>query len=181
MRYAQVIPFDVCNGIGIGTSLFVQGCDINCFGCFNQSTWSFDGGKEWDNDIKEKFFDIIAKYYIKRVSILGGEPLARENANGVLSIVQEIKENFPNKRLWLYSGYKFETIMNPAILDVFSPERDAYLETRKEIVKTCDILVDGRYVDELRDITLPFYGSSNQRIIDIAKTLEKNEIVLYNK
>ena len=181
MRYAQVVPFEVCNGKGIGTSLFVQGCDMRCSGCFNQEAWGFNGGKEWNEDVRQKFLDLIARYYIKRVTFLGGEPLARQNTEEVLSLIKEIRAKFPDKKVWLYSGYTFDQIMKPVVTDVFDPERDVWLEQRKEIVELCDVLVDGRYVDELRDITLAFKGSSNQRVISIKETLENNEIVLYNK
>lgn len=180
MKYAQVVPFDVCNGKGVGTSLFVQGCSMHCFNCFNSIAWDFNGGKVWNDETKDRFFSIVSKPYIKRVSILGGEPLAKQNTEEVLSIIKKIKEGFPDKSIWLYSGYTLEQIMYPVTTDDFNPDRDAWFEQRKEIVALCNVLVDGRYVDELKDITLPFRGSSNQRIIDIKKSLANNEVVLYN-
>lgn len=181
MKYAQVVPFEVCNGKGIGTSLFVQGCDLRCSGCFNPDSWSFDDGKEWDELVELKFFDVIARQYIKRVTFLGGEPLAQQNADKVLYLMKRIREYFPNKTIWLYTGYTFSSIMNPVVTDNLDLERDIWLKQRKEIVECCDVVVDGRYVEELRDITLPFRGSTNQRIIDAQETLKQNEIVLYNK
>lgn len=180
MKYAQVVPFDVCNGKGVGASLFVQGCSMHCFNCFNSSAWDFNGGKAWDEKAKNKFLDIASKPYIKRISILGGEPLAKQNVEEVLYIVKKIKKDFSDKSIWLYSGYTWEQIIRPTTTDDFNPDRDAWLEQRKEIVALCNVLVDGRYVDELKDITLPFRGSSNQRIIDIPKSLASNEVVLYN-
>ena len=180
MKYAQVVPFDVCNGKEVGTSLFVQGCSMHCFNCFNSSAWDFNGGKKWDEETKQRFFDIVSRPYIKRISFIGGEPLAKQNTSEVLSLIKTIRERHTNKKIWLYSGYTWEQIMRPVKFDDFNPERDTWLEQRKEIVRSCDILVDGRYIDELKDITLPFRGSSNQRIIDIQKSLASNEVVLYN-
>lgn len=180
MKYAQVVPFEVCNGKEVGVSLFVQGCSMHCFNCFNSSAWDFNGGKKWDEETKQRFFDIVSRPYIKRISFIGGEPLAKQNTSEVLSIINTIRENHSDKKIWLYSGYTWEQIMHPVKFDDFNLERDTWLEQRKEIVRSCDILVDGRYVDELKDITLPFRGSSNQRIIDIKKSLANNEVVLYN-
>lgn len=166
MRYAQIIPFEVCNGKGAGVSLFTQGCRFQCANCFNKETWDFNGGKEWNEEIENKFFELINRPYIKRVSILGGEPLVEENVLDVLNLIIKIKDKFPNKNIWLYTGYKFKDILN-------SP-------SRKKAVEICDVLIDGRYIDELRDLTLKFRGSSNQRLIDIQKSIKENKIVLYN-
>lgn len=174
MRYAQVVPFDVCNGKECGTSLFVQGCSLHCVGCFNPESWDFNGGKEWNEEYKAKFLDIVSRHYIKRISILGGEPLESESVEDVYALIMEIKEKFPDKKIWLYTGYRFDRIIN-------SPLRDMYTTFRKRIVEMCDVVIDGAYVETLKDITLPFRGSSNQRVIDVKKTLEQNEIVLYNK
>lgn len=164
MRYAQVVPFDVCNGKGCGTSLFVQGCGIRCVGCFNAEAWDFDGGKEWNDDVKDKFLDIVSKHYIKRVSILGGEPLEEKNIDGVYDLIVEIQEKYPEKIIWLYTGKKYESLT--------SKERS--------VVDKCDVVVDGAYVEALKDVSLAFRGSLNQRLIDAKKTLEQNKIVLYN-
>lgn len=180
MKYAQVVPFDVCNGKEIGASLFVQGCSMHCFNCFNSGAWDFNGGKEWNEVAKQRFFNIISKHYIKRVSFIGGEPLAKQNIYEVLSIIKKIRNDYPDKKIWLYSGYTWEQIMRQVVTDDFNPDRYNYLRQCKEAVALCDIMVDGRYVDELKDITLPFRGSSNQRIIDIEKSLESNKVVLYN-
>ena len=166
MRYSQIIPFDVCNGKGIGLSLFVQGCKFHCKGCFNSETWNFDGGKEWNEEIKNKFFELINRPYIKRVSILGGEPLADENISEIYNLITEIKERFPDKDIWLYTGYEWDEMIMES-------------NKRHYIISECDIVVDGRYIEEQRDITLPFRGSKNQRVIDVKKSLEKNEIFLY--
>lgn len=164
MRYAQIVPFEVCNGEGVGCSLFVQGCHFHCDGCFNQEAWDFDGGKEWNDDIKNKFFEIIERPYIKRVSILGGEPLTNENVYDVYNLVAEIKNKLPEKNIWIYTGYKLKAILNPVITDDINQERDRIIDIRKQTVSLCDVLVDGRYVQQLYDPTLRFRGSSNQLI-----------------
>lgn len=174
MRYAQVVPFDVCNGKECGTSLFVQGCSLHCAGCFNPESWDFDGGKEWNDECKDRFLEIISRHYIKRVSFLGGEPLDSENVETVYELILEVKEKFPDKKIWLYTGYRFDRIIN-------SPLRDMNTTFRKKIVEMCDVVIDGAYVEALKDITLAFRGSTNQRLIDVKKTLEQNEIVIYNK
>lgn len=181
MNYAGIREMDISNGEGVGVALFVQGCHFHCYNCFNSETWDFNGGKEWNEDIKGKFLKLIDKPYIKRVTILGGEPLANENLEAVLSLTKEIRILYPDKTIWIYSGYTWNQIMHPVITDDFNPARDKLIKMRKEIVANCDVLIDGRYVDELRDITLHWRGSSNQRVIDIQKTLKSNSIILYEE
>lgn len=164
MRYAEVVPFDVCNGKGCGTSLFVQGCSMRCNGCFNPESWDFDGGKEWNDNIKDRFFEVVSRHYIKRVSILGGEPLENQSIDKVYEIIVEIREKFPNKKIWLYTGKKLESLTDKEM----------------DVVKLCDVVVDGAYAESLRDPCLAFRGSSNQRIISIKETLEQSQTVLYD-
>lgn len=156
MRYAQIRDIDTSNGVGIGVALFVQGCNRRCHNCFNPTTWDFGGGYEWTEDIEEKFLKAINKPYIKRVTFIGGEPLAYQNVKDVFRLVKYIKEKYPDKSIWIYTGYNFEELN----------------KEQKEVVLMCDILVDGAYIDELRDYTLRFRGSSNQRIIDVNTTKE---------
>lgn len=181
MRYAQITPFEVCNGKGAGVSLFVQGCHFQCKGCFNQEAWDFCGGKEWTEEVENKFFNLISRPYIKRVSILGGEPLADENAETVLNLIRKIKHKFPEKDVWIYTGYTFEEICekycNKKIHSLFMKIEEPNIW--RHIMFT-DFIVDGRFIEKERDITLPFRGSRNQRIIDMQETLKKQEIVLYN-
>lgn len=165
MRYAQIRNMDISNGENLGVSLFVQGCRFQCRNCFNKETWDFDGGKEWTEEIESKFFKLVDRPYIKRISILGGEPLANENVSNVSNLIQKLKDEFPNKKIWLYTGYTIEIILNN--------------QFKKQIIEMCDVVVDGRYVDELKDLTLKFRGSSNQRLIDAKKTLKENKIILY--
>ena len=147
MRYAQIRSMDISNGEGIGVSLFVQGCHFMCKDCFNPETWDFNGGKEFT--LKDGLYLLSLCYqpYIKRLSILGGEPLAPENINTVTNLSKLFKEQFPDKKLWIWTGYTFEDYVKD-----------------KEITKYADVIVDGRFVDELKDFNLKFRGSSNQRI-----------------
>ena len=163
MRFAQIRSMDISNGEGVGVSLFVQGCPFHCKNCFNSDTWDFNGGKEWTEKTKDKFMKLINRPYIKRVSILGGEPLANKNYLTVRYLLKEIKNKFPEKQIWLYSGYTLEH---------FSREQ---LRT----IIYADVLVDGEYIDEQRDITLKWRGSKNQRVIDVQQTLKQGKVVLY--
>lgn len=178
MNYAQIRSMDISNGEGIGVSLFVQGCDFHCKNCFNSETWEFSKGHEWNDKTKNQFLKLIEKPFIQRISILGGEPLHPKNVQNVLKIVDEIRVSYPTKNIWLYTGYTWEQIMHPVITDINS-EQLKMLQMRKELVSKCDVLIDGRYVDELRDISLHWRGSSNQKVINVQETLKQNQIVLW--
>ena len=181
MRYSQIRNLDISNGLGVGVSLFVQGCPFHCKNCFNSETWDFNGGKEWTEKTKNKFMELIDRPYIKRVSFLGGECLAKQNLDEVLKLVQEIRISFPDKTIWLYTGYDFDLLnskYNEYKYTPFAASADEWL-TRWEIISNVDILIDREYIDEKRDITLKWRGSSNQRVIDIKQTLTQNKIVLY--
>ena len=166
MRYASIRSLDISNGANIGVALFVQGCPFHCFNCFNPDTWNFNGGKKWTEETKNKFLELIDRPYIKRISILGGEPLAEQNLNDVLSLTEEIRISFPKKSIWLYTGYDFDLLQ-----DKFNKYKNApsSLDTNKwitrwKIVSNVDILIDGEYIDEQRDISLKWRGSKNQHI-----------------
>lgn len=178
MNYAQIRSMDISNGEGIGVSLFVQGCDFHCKNCFNSETWEFSKGQEWNDKTKNQFLKLIEKPFIQRVSILGGEPLHPKNVQNVLKIVDEIRVSYPTKNIWLYTGYTWEQIMYPVITDINS-EQLKVLQMRKELVNKCDVLIDGRYIDERRDVSLHWRGSSNQRVINVKETLKQNQIVLW--
>lgn len=180
MNYACIREMDISNGESIGVALFVQGCHFHCKNCFNSETWDFNGGKEWTEDIKNKFLKLIDKPYINRISILGGEPLADENVENILKLVNEIRISFPNKNIWIYSGYTFEEMqLLSKGLDQESMRFNKYNKMRQDILKSCDVLIDGRYIDSERDITLKWRGSKNQRVIDLKKTYQEKRIVLY--
>ena len=177
MRYAQIRELDISNGEGVGVALFVQGCHFHCNNCFNPDTWDFNGGKEWTPEVEDKFIELASRPYIKRLSILGGEPLADENLDGVLHLVNEIRLLCPNKSIWIYSGYRWEDIMKyeygAKYIDNFNTDA-----LRQCIVSKCDVLVDGRYIDSQRNPSKKWAGSDNQRVIDIRKSLEQNKVVL---
>lgn len=192
IRYAQIRSLDLSNGEGVGVALFVQGCRFRCPNCFNPETWDFNGGKEWTKEVKEKFLELIDRPYIKRVSILGGEPLADENIDDVLYLVNEIRLSRSQKSIWLYTGYKVAGInddfwiVDPNVIadTVLDPDRlikginDS--KKRSNIISLCNVLVDGQYIDSQQDITLPYRGSINQRLIDIQKSLQKGKVILWN-
>lgn len=159
MRYAQIRSTDIQNGPGFRTSIFVQGCHFHCRDCFNESTWDFNGGKEFTNEELNKLLDLSDKDHVAGLSILGGEPLAKENIEGVINIAKSFKERFKDKTIWLWTGYLYENVLN------------------KDIFKYIDVLVDGQFKYELKDFRLMYRGSSNQRVIDVKKSLEKNEVV----
>lgn len=158
---------DISNGEGVGISLFTQGCHFHCRNCFNSETWDFDGGKEWTEEVEKDFLRLAANPHIKRISLLGGEPLANENLDGVLDLVNEIRLSYPQKNIWLYSGFTWDEVLN------------GDNEIRKEIISKCDVMIDGRYVDELRDISLKWKGSTNQNVIDIQESIKQERLVLY--
>lgn len=163
MRYAQIREMDISNGLGIGVTLFTQGCPYHCKNCFNPETWDFDSGCEWTQKDEDKIIDLLKPEYIKRLTILGGEPLIERNKEPLNKLLKRVKELYKNKKIWLYTGAEFEKI------------KDEYID----VLKYVDIVVDGKYIDELRDIKLKFRGSSNQRIIDVQKSLKQNNIILY--
>lgn len=167
MRYASIRSLDITNGERVGVSLFVQGCRFHCKNCFNKETWDFNGGEEWTEEVKDKFMKLINRPYIKRISILGGEPLEKLNRSTIYCLVKEIKEKFPTKDIWLYTGYTWEEIFTDNI-------REA-----QRLLIWVDVLVDGKFIEEQKDLTLKWRGSKNQRVIDVKKSLEQNKIVLY--
>lgn len=176
MHYAQIRNLDLSNGEGIGVALFVQGCRFRCPNCFNTETWDFNGGNEWTSEIRNKFLELANRPYIKRISILGGEPLEDKNIDDVLDLVNRIRLLYPQKNIWLYSGYTWNEIAKGNMEDKFNYGQ---WTKRAKIVAQCNILVDGQYIDSQRDITLPYRGSKNQRVIDIQKTLQKGKIILW--
>ena len=175
IRYAQIRECDVSNGNGVGVALFVQGCNFHCYNCFNKETWDFNGGKEWTEEIENKFIELASRPYIKRISLLGGECLADENLDGILNLVHKIRLLLPEKTIWLYTGFTFEEcLIKPKMC-----EENIFRALRYEIIKNVDVMIDGRYIDSQRNITKKWAGSNNQRVIDIKKSLEQNKIVLY--
>lgn len=181
MRYAQIRNIDISNGEGVGVALFVQGCNLRCKNCFNPDTWDFNGGKKWTKETKDKFMKLIDRPYIKRVSFLGGECLAENNLIEVLSLIKEIHNKFPSKTIWLYTGYTLDLLkdkFNEYKWTPFDTRANEWL-TRWEIISNVDVLIDGQYIDEQRDITKKWAGSKNQRVINVKESIKNNKIILY--
>lgn len=172
MKYAQIREMDISNGEGIGIALFVQGCSFHCYNCFNPETWDFSSGKEWTPEVENEFIKLAKRPYIKRVSILGGEPLVEKNLDGVLNLVNKIGLLLPEKTIWIYSGFAWDEIFTEQVADKEQAKR-------REIISKCDVWVDGRYIDSQKDISLKWRGSKNQRVINIEESLKKGEVVLW--
>jgi anaerobic ribonucleoside-triphosphate reductase activating protein len=153
--------------------LWVTGCSLHCKGCQNPESWNFNAGMPFDNNAKQNLFDVLNKSYIRGISISGGHPLENNNVEDVYLLIKEVKERFPTKDIWLYTGYTWEQIFPEVCLDMFNVN-NVY---RKAVVEMCDVLVDGPYIEEQRDITLKFKGSKNQRLIDVKETLKQNKII----
>ena len=173
MNYLGIDKTSISNGPGVRVVLWVSGCSIHCRGCQNQESWDFHAGKPFDDTSKLELFDALNKQYIKGITISGGHPLENNNVEDVYLLLKEIKEKFPTKDIWLYTGYTWGQIFPTVCLDVFNIN-NMY---RQSVVEMCDVLVDGQYIEEQRDITLKFRGSKNQRLIDVKETLKQNKII----
>lgn len=148
----------------MGIALFTQGCRLHCKNCFNYEIWGYEGGDPWNQQVEDDFVALANRENIRRISFLGGEPLSEENWQDLAKLTKRLKETYPTKKIWLYSGYTFDEVKDiPEVM---------------EILKNVDIMVDGRYVEELGDFRLHFRGSSNQRIIDMPNTLLTGEVVV---
>lgn len=172
MYYADIKKADVANGIGVRISLFVSGCTHHCKGCFNEEAWDFHYGNEFTDKQIDKIIDLMDHPYISGLTLLGGEPLEHVNQQGILPLLRKVKEKFPDKNVWCYSGYTFET-------DILGRMYKDWKETQ-EVLSYIDVLVDGKFEEDKKDIKLRFRGSSNQRIIDVKKSLKENKTVLFD-
>lgn len=161
MKYSQIRTIDISDGPGVRVGLYTQGCPFHCNGCWNQDTWSFDGGRLFDESVKEAILDAVSKEFISGLSILGGEPLVENNLDEIKELVSFIRDRYPDKTIWVWSGFLFEDLSHDQL----------------EVVNMCDVLVDGQFIEELRDLDLEYRGSSNQRAIDIKRTLISGNIV----
>lgn len=164
MRYNKIRKMDIADGPGVRVSIFIQGCTFNCKNCFNPETHDFNGGKEFTDDTIARVLELCENENIEGLSILGGEPMHPKNIDGTTKLAKEFKEKYPNKNIWVWTGFLFDKDLKD-----------------KEVMKYIDVLVDGQYVDELHDPKLKWKGSSNQRVIDVQESLKQNEVVLSNK
>ncbi len=173
MNYADIKRIDVANGPGVRVSLFVSGCTHHCKGCFNPETWNFNYGQCFTEDKVDEVLSYLEPDHIKGLSLLGGEPFEYSNQAGLLPLMRRVKAKYPHKDVWCYTGYDFEK-------DIKGRMMLNWPETR-ELITYIDILVDGEFEEDKKDLTLRFKGSSNQRIIDVKKSLEANELILWDE
>ena len=164
MRYNKIRKMDIANGPGVRISIFFQGCAFHCKNCFNPETWDFNGGKEFSDEQIDEIIDLAKSDYITGLSILGGEPMHPKNIEATTKLAKKFKEIYPNKTIWAWSGFLF----------------DEYIKD-KEVAKYLDVLVDGQFVDELKNPKLKWKGSENQRVIDVQKSLKNNKVILYEE
>lgn len=164
MRYSKIRKMDVSNGPGVRVSIFMQGCEFNCKNCFNPETHDFKNGKVFTEETIARVLELADKDYIEGLSILGGEPMHPVNIDGTTKLAKAFKEKFPNKTIWAWSGFLFDRDLKG-----------------KEILDYLDVLVDGVYINELHNFMLKYCGSSNQRVIDVKKSLKNKKIVLYEE
>ncbi len=163
MKYNKIRKMDIANGPGIRVSIFMQGCSFHCEGCFSEETWDFNAGKEFTDETINQVIELCKNPNIKGLSILGGDPLHPKNIEGTTKLAKTFKEKIPDKNLWVWTGFLFENIKE------------------KEVLKYVDVLVDGQFKINLRNPKLKYCGSTNQRIIDVQKSLKKGDVVLFYK
>ena len=170
MFYGEIKKVDVANGTGVRVSLFVSGCTPHCKGCFNPDTWNFCYGKEDTAETEAEIIEALKPSYIEGLSLLGGEPFEPENQKVLVNLLKRIRQELPEKNIWCYSGYTFEELTG-------KEKSRAFTDTTLDMLSLIDTLVDGEFVEELKDISLKFRGSSNQRIIDVKESLKSNSVV----
>ena len=169
MKYATIKKHDIANGPGVRVSIFVSGCNHHCKGCFNEEAWDFNYGSDFTNEVVDEIINCLEPDYITGLSLLGGEPFEYVNQQGLLPLLKRVKELYPNKTIWAYSGFLYEELL-----------KMKYEET-KEILNIIDVLVDGKFDIDLKDPLLYFRGSSNQRVIDMNETRKTGKVVLHEK
>lgn len=173
MNYAAIKNCDVANGPGVRVSLFVSGCTHHCKDCFNREAWDFDYGQPFDQNVIDHILQLLKPDYIRGITYLGGEPLDPRNQPGLLELSRQIKARYPEKSIWCFSGYVWETQIAAGKLGPW--------EITKELLSYCDVLVDGPFIAAKKNLSLRFRGSENQRLIDIPKTLKTGAVVLWDE
>lgn len=172
MNYATIKKTDIANGPGVRVSLFVSGCSHRCKGCFNPETWNFNYGKPFTAEVEDEILEALKPNYIEGFSLLGGEPFEVENQRSLLSFVKRVKAEFPNKSIWCYSGYLFDRDL--------TGNSKVNCECTKELLSCIDILVDGEFIEDKKNLNIKFRGSDNQRIIDVQKSLKEGKVCVIN-
>lgn len=173
MYYGAIKKTDIANGVGVRVSLFVSGCTNHCEHCFNQETWDFCYGSPFTEETEKEILDALAPGYIQGLSLLGGEPFEPENQRCLVHFLKKVRATYPQKTIWCYSGFTFDKEL--------LGEGYAHCECTEEMLRQIDVLVDGRFVESLKNLNLRFRGSSNQRIIDVPASLRSGEVVLWEE
>ena len=171
MNYASIKNCDIANGEGVRVTLFVSGCTNHCENCFQPETWDFGYGEPFTPAVGDQLIEMLRPGFINGLTLLGGEPMEPQNQRALLPFVKRVRREFPDKSIWAFSGFTFEQLIDP--------EAHPHCEKTQELLSLIDVLVDGRFVQALYDISLRFRGSSNQRIIDVPKTLESGNLTLW--
>ena len=171
MNYASIKKFDIANGLGVRVSLFVSGCTHHCKNCFNAIAWDFHYGNPFTIEVEDEIIKSLKQSMITGLTLLGGEPMEPQNQEGLISFLRRVKKEVPEKDIWCYTGYTLEK-------DIIKGK--AHTAVTDEMLSYIDVIVDGKFIEELKDITLKFRGSSNQSVIDLKKTLLEKKIVLFN-
>jgi len=172
MNYHNIVHDDMRNGSGLRVTLFVSGCEHHCNECHNPQTWNCESGIEFDTDALTEIFEQLDKEYISGITFSGGDPLHPNNVREIFSLIQKVRNRYKHKTVWIYTGYTWEEIMS-------KPRMDDITIYRQNIIFTSDVLVDGEFQRDKADVNYHWAGSANQRVIDIKKTLENNDIVLW--
>lgn len=172
MNYADIKQYDIANGPGVRVSLFVSGCTHRCKGCFNKEAWDFSYGTPFTEETEEKVLSYLDKPYVKGLTLLGGEPFERENQKALVPFLRKVKERFPEKDIWAFSGYDFEKDITGYMMKDW--------EVTGELLSMIDVLVDGEFMEEQKSLNLRFKGSANQRTILVQESLAAGEIILYD-
>lgn len=172
MYYGEIKNCDIANGLGVRVTLFVSGCTNHCKNCFQPQTWAFDYGQPFTEQTQSKLLSMLEPRYINGLTLLGGEPFEPENQRALVPFLHRVRETYPEKDIWSFTGFTYE--------DLLTDGSHPRCEVTDEMLSLLDVLVDGRYIDELHDISLRFRGSSNQRLIDMNKTRAAGQIVLWD-
>lgn len=177
INYHNITHDDMNNGDGLRVVLWLSGCSHHCYNCQNPQTWNPDSGIPFDELAKQEIFNELSKDYISGITFSGGDPLHENNLDEVLKLVKQIRISFPEKSIWLYTGYSYSEIFRGQSSCLSQEGLNNF--KRREIIKLCDVVVDGEYIDEQRDLTLKWRGSKNQNCIDVKQSLAQNKIILY--